>query len=418
MRHRDHPISIQAKETPIPARPRHGAPIQDSFEFVPETSPIKEDNTESEEFRTAQETFPDNDNLDYSPVPGRQPAKNGFVASSFPPTTTRRRSQIHSDDEEDNPAPPRKKQRMQSVESTDLGRSRITSPCLTTVGENDESHRVFARFKDTKGFYYPASVLEPPSILPTDDEAPLDTEVAVIFDDDSEANVSLRHIARLSLQEADIIKVEKEGVKNVMYVVQRCEFKPEGKGGKDIEGNNTVIVTPKNSKNSEILSIPIDNICLNGALFTKFLNRRYLFTKESLRARAPISSRQVSSSPNIVRSVKPTSQLFKNMVFAITIPQKDNGVRETLTRTILLHSGNIVEEGFHEMFIPFQGDLELHSEWTPSTFCAVIAETYSRRPKHMQALALGIPCLASRWIETCINKVHTPISHQLMRIAW
>jgi len=37
-------------------------------------------------------------------------------------------------------------------------------------------------------------------------------------------------------------------------------------------------------------------------------------------------------------------------------------------------------------------------------FTAVIAPVHSRRAKFLQALALGLPCLANRWIDDCIKK--------------
>ena len=88
-------------------------------------------------------------------------------------------------------------------------------------------------------------------------------------------------------------------------------------------------------------------------------------------------------------------------------------VKQALTATIKLHSGNVVENGFHEMFFPpmdVDGDLVLHSEWYTTTFCAVIADGYTRKPKYVQALALGVPCLSSRWIENCIKQVPPPIT--------
>jgi hypothetical protein len=415
------------QDTPIYARIPRRPVIQDSSESVPETSPVKED-VESEEFRTAQEFFNDNDMVDSSPVvvvPGRRRAQNAFVASSFPTTDTQRQRErapkIQDDvSEEDTPKPPRKRQRMQSVESMDLGQSRVDSPSLTSISENEESHRVFARFNDAKGFYYPATVLEPPSILPTDQEASLDTKVPVIFDDGSETSVALRHIARLNLQQGDSIKVEMQGLKKALYIVQRCTLDPENPGIKDIQGNNMVIITKKSDRTDQEIKIPIDKVCLTASLFAKIQGRRYLFTKESLRVKyLPIMSRQLSTSPRYIR--KGTSLIFQNMVFAISL-RSSTETKEMLTRSIVGNSGHVVEDGFHEMFVSPQdvnGDLVLHSEWENTIFCAVIAEAYSRKAKYVQALALGVPCLSSRWIESCIKQVLPPIipNHKQNRVV-
>ena len=64
---------------------------EDLGDSVPETSPVKGDGTESEEFRTARECFPQE--VDSSPavVHSRRRAQNGFVASSIPNDPTQRK---------------------------------------------------------------------------------------------------------------------------------------------------------------------------------------------------------------------------------------------------------------------------------------------------------------------------------------
>lgn len=48
--------------------------------------------------------------------------------------------------------------------------------------------------------------------------------------------------------------------------------------------------------------------------------------------------------------------------------------------------------------------LKLNKANLESGFTALIADSHSRKAKYMQALALGIPCLAPQWITTCLNK--------------
>ena len=97
------------------------------------------------------------------------------------------------------------------------------------------------------------------------------------------------------------------------------------------------------------------------------------------------------------------------MIFAISV----NKDRETLTKAVLMHNGHVVEDGLHEIFHTpddVDGELVACDEWAQSTFCAVIADGYSRKTKYLQALALGIPCLSSRWIDNCIRQVLIPLS--------
>ena len=159
-------------------------------------------------------------------------------------------------------------------------------------------------------------------------------------------------------------------------------------------------------------------------MFTQFKDRLYLYTNTSS-SRSKLSiSRNVSSSPNVARgSMRPISQLFSNMVFAISMASSSKGtekIKETLTETIIAHSGHVVEEGLDEIFEiaeDVEGDLVLKSEFSSSTFCAVIADEYSRKVKYLQALALGIPCLATKWIESCIKQVRHPRHHANIRIT-
>ena len=131
--------------------------------------------------------------------------------------------------------------------------------------------------------------------------------------------------------------------------------------------------------------------------------------------------------------------VFSGMVFAISFG--DNELeKKGVTAKILANGGRILEQGFDEMFTPVSGakskpnttpstttsnasDTEKEGGsvngdystggdlgWDPQSgtdkvrFACVIADKYSRRVKFLQALALGIPCLAGRWVEDCIKK--------------
>ena len=402
----------RALETPA------AKPVQHSEESVPETSPVKEDIAESEEYRTARESFPQEEMVDSSPVvvPGRR-RTNGFVASSIPLEGTQRkreRAPIIQDDvsEEEIPEPhekgialPRKRRRIGSL---DLPRHMPSATMANECDEN-ESHRVFALFKDVKSCYYPATVLEPPAVGAADQEAPLETSVLVRFDDGTETTVQLRHIRRMDLQPGDIVKQYLGTAKGSNYTILRCEYDPNEPGKPDINGNNVVIVTEKSrTATTEEKHFPAEKVYMIPSQFKKFDSRRYLFTTQSHQPPVTIS-RQVSSSPHITRPMRPHSTLFRNMIFAISV----NKDRETLTKAVLMHNGHVVEDGLHEIFHTpddVDGELVVCDEWAQSTFCAVIADGYSRKTKYLQALALGIPCLSSKWIDNCIRQVLIPLS--------
>ncbi|KAK0760413.1 hypothetical protein N5P37_007500 [Trichoderma harzianum] len=112
-------------------------------------------------------------------------------------------------------------------------------------------------------------------------------------------------------------------------------------------------------------------------------------------------------------------RLFEGMVFAISMsPDKGNQkTRANLETKIKQAGGLILETGFEELFepstvmstydVPVAEDGEALSLSKPSLsygFTALIADSHSRKVKYMQALALGLPCLAYQWVMTCLNK--------------
>ncbi|KAM0256865.1 hypothetical protein ACHAQJ_004685 [Trichoderma viride] len=114
-------------------------------------------------------------------------------------------------------------------------------------------------------------------------------------------------------------------------------------------------------------------------------------------------------------------RLFEGMVFAISMsPDKKNEkIRANLEAKIKQAGGLILESGFEELFepstvmsmstydVPDADDgesLGLSRSCLNCGFTALVADTHSRKVKYMQALALGLPCLAYQWIITCLNK--------------
>ncbi|KAM0456375.1 hypothetical protein ACHAPV_007318 [Trichoderma viride] len=112
-------------------------------------------------------------------------------------------------------------------------------------------------------------------------------------------------------------------------------------------------------------------------------------------------------------------RLFEGMVFAISmsLDKKNEKTRASIEAKIKQAGGLILESGFEELFepstvmntynVPSTDDgepLGLSSSYSNYGFTALIADTHSRKVKYMQALALGLPCLAYQWVVTCLNK--------------
>ncbi|TKA72592.1 hypothetical protein B0A49_03445 [Cryomyces minteri] len=112
------------------------------------------------------------------------------------------------------------------------------------------------------------------------------------------------------------------------------------------------------------------------------------------------------------------------MAFAVTYTSKESE-KDHVLRLIVSHGGRLLNEGFDELFIaeslqdsttsPKRSPSKLAGNASSTSFrltreaqnlgfTALISDRHSRRAKYMQALALGLPCLAGRWVLDCIKQ--------------
>lgn len=123
-------------------------------------------------------------------------------------------------------------------------------------------------------------------------------------------------------------------------------------------------------------------------------------------------------------------RLFEGMAFAISFQSRKPGesndqyntrmdLSATVQRRIKQAGGRILENGFDELFevLPAgtpsgspvsspgaEPEINLTPEGRSTGFTALIADGHSRKVKYMQALALGLPCIAARWVTTCLDR--------------
>ncbi|KAJ8131574.1 hypothetical protein O1611_g2049 [Lasiodiplodia mahajangana] len=139
-------------------------------------------------------------------------------------------------------------------------------------------------------------------------------------------------------------------------------------------------------------------------------------------------SRTISRKPprksTTLREFQSKGGIFEGMVFAISFQERPQGSKckdkspskRSIEDMIRQEGGRILDDGFNTLL---RFDMLPTSVKVPSTpilssslkllddkvgFAALIADGHSRKVKYMQALALGIPCLAPRWVTTCISK--------------
>ncbi|KAI0977077.1 hypothetical protein F4678DRAFT_455224 [Xylaria arbuscula] len=142
----------------------------------------------------------------------------------------------------------------------------------------------------------------------------------------------------------------------------------------------------------------------------------------------PADSRTVTRKPprksTTLREFQTKGGLFEGMVFAISFQDRQHSQRgrdkslskESLEDMIRQEGGKILDDGFNALFEIDTLTTSVKASPTPilsnslklldkeTGFTALIADGHSRKVKYMQALALGIPCLAPQWVSTCVLK--------------
>lgn len=308
--------------------------------------------------------------------------------------------------------------------------------------------RVFAHFNGRLfSAYYPATC-----IAGLAGELP---RYRVRFDDGQDIEIGGSGIKRLELRKGDCVKIE--GFKGRDYIVQGFgdqqlptdeDLGTPSKAAApkvkilpmytDVFGHATVILVDKkyqsvSEKDAVPFSFPIRDIYVSQRMWSSFQGRPYVPTfPPSFRLETPSdtpsapytpSSRSCRAKNSFLAdprsfNTSTTKQrgIFANTVFATTHIDGD-GARKQLENQIVSNGGRLLGEGFDELFnIP---PLELasaskktqlnslfHPTQTAQTlgFTCLIAASHNRKPKYIQALSLGIPCLATRWVYDCISK--------------
>lgn len=340
----------------------------------------------------------------------------------------------------------------ESVLPVPLPNESIT-PCNSVkAGVSDRtvvaSDRVFAHFNGNPSAYFPATCME---VEPGDKP-----RYKVCFDDYQVDKVGGFNVRSLELRVGDTIKVLNS--RKETFIVQGFADRSlppaqpnPGNSSKrkpiifcDIFGYQTVIVSVKQPKSihsdsAELRSVPLKDVYLTQTMWGKFKDRPFVpvVPESSFELQSPSDQPSTPSTPKSHRHTKipilasPSTTasvagtdggLFANTVFAVTFASDSTiaeETRENITDQILSNGGRIVD-GFEELFdIP---SLKLTSSFkqspkkpTKSTFrvtqaartigfACVISDKHCRKAKYIQALALGIPCLATRWVDDCISK--------------
>jgi hypothetical protein len=109
------------------------------------------------------------------------------------------------------------------------------------------------------------------------------------------------------------------------------------------------------------------------------------------------------------------NKLFSGMAFALSFQSNVKAPEREKLEQKIIHAGGVVLEDFEGLFEPsavmdtahpvFDDDepLKLKAACSDIGFTALISDNHSRKFKYMQALALGLPCIAHQWLDACLE---------------
>jgi hypothetical protein len=283
--------------------------------------------------------------------------------------------------------------------------------------------------------------------------------VHVRFDEGNEGPLETIHVRSLDLRIGDQVKVDQTGMKKHGYVVVGFKDKIDDTEGyeypqTDCHGYATVILEEKqrdslahlNMEQPKTVSAPIGKLYLTNQMWSKFHDRAFNLspsgspsastvatpTGASNNLATPSFSRRgtmgvsflkesINRAGSVASSTRTSSTVFSNMVFAISFTLQSSD-RDGIVRMITSNGGQILEDGFQELFADIDFDalsapkrkvpatppagpdeLILKKEFKDLRFTALISDSHSRRTKYVQALALNIPCLHLRWIQDSVS---------------
>ncbi|KAF1968729.1 hypothetical protein BU23DRAFT_540717 [Bimuria novae-zelandiae CBS 107.79] len=317
-------------------------------------------------------------------------------------------------------------------------------------GERPLPNRVFAYWPG-KG-YYPATCI-----------GRVDTHrLRVRYDDGQVNTLEATQVRALDLRARDQVKIDITGMKKFTYIVIGFKDKVNLEDPAleypvtNRHGYATIVLEQKvrdslpagaSTQPKEHVDVPVDNIYLTTQLWGRIKDRTFQYkpgatpdsrvaTPKTVESAIPVATtlRKSTTRPSLLRdstvrassiasSTRSSGNVFSNMAFAITSTSEAIN-RDGLSKLITSNGGLLVDDGFHELFDTDSYDapassassakappssmhgLQLKRENEDLHFVALISESFSRKPKFIQALALNIPCLHLRWVHDSIAAGH------------
>jgi hypothetical protein len=284
------------------------------------------------------------------------------------------------------------------------------------LGDIVAPNQVLACFNGKTRAYYPATCLG----ITGSDSLRYQIQWEGFEADETDA----RGVRKLDLRIGDLVKVNLEGFPKVSHVVRGFKDKvllsEKNRPMTDIRGYSVLLIAPKQRKSlptdlsaDTISEVPVSAIYLDSNMWGQMKGREYEYTPHQnpsiMGFATPPERPSTPATPSsrsrrnlaVNRATAPAEPvgIFSGMAFAISY---DEARKLSLTRLIRTNGGIVLLDGFHEMFA--SEDMAHKPSFANIGFTALLADRHSRKEKYMQALALNLPCLSGKWIESCVAK--------------
>ena len=302
--------------------------------------------------------------------------------------------------------------------------------------------RVLAHFNGLYSAYHAATCI---GVVPGEEP-----RFNIRFDDGATDTVNAYGVKRLELRPGDMVKLDQPGQRAKIFVVIDMKDFTKVVGGNsanaypqvDIFGYSKAVLAPKiiGTPNGTALGghieAKLDDIYITQTLWGHLKDRDFCYGPVQLVSTAGDGLRTPSERPSTPSSPASRSRRLKNAAkglpsIPLSLPTVKEGIfkymsfattnlsdvnKEKTKNLILSHGGVFLTDGFSSLFNSPNIGGKMDSNAQDSEFyllppaiagrgfTALIVDDYCRSAKYMQALALGIPCLATRWIVNCVAK--------------
>lgn len=302
---------------------------------------------------------------------------------------------------------------------TEAPSTNTTVTAQSTLSDTDleivASNMVLAHFYDGKSKYYPARYIEPGD----------GDKVLIQWPGYDPELVPSHSICSFSLRVGDEVKVEMNGFPKIHFVVEGLRKEQQEANEDtitDVYGNSHVLLKSKSAKASypkgysAQTPIPIGSISIDMSQWRRTSKRPNVFLTKS-EVLTDIASAYSTPPPRTETPVTPSSRsrnalkkelmppppirkpgIFSNMAF--TLSYTDDEARQRYAKLIDENGGALLQQGFQELFDDSQN---LKSEFAKFGFTASLSNSHAAKAKHLQALALGLPCLSGKWVEASLS---------------